>query len=280
MRFYTEPGSFKENAFRLLRELIYARTGLYYEDGKRELLAEKLAPLIAERGFNSFLDYYYCLKYDASAASEWQRLIDAITVQETYFWREMDQVHALVEEILPAYVTSHPGQPLRIWSAACATGEEPLTIAMALEEAGWFDKATIEIVGSDISAAALARARRGWYRPRSLRNLPEALRQKYFVSLEGGWQVLPILQRRVQWRQANLVVCEEILDLATAPVIFCRNVFIYFSPDMVRRVVAVFAERMASPGYLCVGAAESLLRVTTAFRLEQIGKGLIYVKTT
>lgn len=280
MRSHPKVRDFEEKAFSLLRDLIYARTGLYYEDGRRELLAEKLAPLVAERGFSSYLDYYYCLKYDAHAAFEWQRLIDAITVQESYFWREMGQVHALVEEIVPAYVAQHPGQTLRIWSAACAMGEEPLTIAMALEEAGWFARAPIEIVASDISATALARARRGWYRAHSFRNLPRALQRRYFTPANGGWQVLPALQRRIQWRQANLVVREEILDLATAPVIFCRNVFIYFSRDMVRRVVEVFAEQMSAPSYLCLGAAESLFRVTTAFRLEQIGEGLIYVKAT
>jgi len=280
MRSRSRVQDFEEKAFNLLRDLIYARTGLYYGDDRCELLEEKLAPLVAERGFNSYLDYYRCLKDGTCAALEWQRLIDAITVQESYFWREMGQVHALVEDIVPAYVAQHPGQTLRIWSAACATGEEPLTIAMALEEAGWFARASIEIVASDISAAALARARRGWYRARAFRNLPRTLQRKYFTPVNEGWQVLPALQRRIQWRQANLVVREEILDLATAPVIFCRNVFIYFSREMARRVVELFAEQMSAPGYLCLGAAESLFRVTTAFRLEQIGEGLIYVKAT
>src|SRR5579871_6603415 len=138
-----------ESTFAILRDLIHERTGLHYENTKRDLLASKLADRLLERGFESFLDYYYLLKYDASAEEEWPFLMDALSVPETYFWREMDQVRALVDVIVPQSFSTRPREPLRIWCAACSTGEEPLTIALALQEAGWFERAQYEIRASD-----------------------------------------------------------------------------------------------------------------------------------
>lgn len=262
----------------LLRNLIHERTGLFYENGKGDLLMDKLSPLVVERGFSSFLDYYYLLKYDAQAGDEWERVLDALSVQETYFWREMDQVQALVDVLLPEHFATFKGSPLRIWSAACATGEEPLTIAMALSEKGWFDRLPIEIVGSDASPAALEKARRGIYRERSFRSLPPHLRAKYFSEEQGLWRVAPELGRRIKWVVANLSVETEIAQLATAPIIFCRNVFIYFSQDAIRKTVNVFSRQMPVPGYLFVGASESLLRLTTDFDFQEIGGAFVYVK--
>ena len=111
---------------------------MFFDNGKRDLLIDKLAPLVIERGFSSYLDYYYLLKYDTAARVEWQNVLNALSVQETYFWREFDQIRTLVGILLPQWHAENAGSTLRIWSAACATGEEPLTIAIALDEAGWF----------------------------------------------------------------------------------------------------------------------------------------------
>src|SRR5688572_29047142 len=157
--------------FKILGDLIHERIGLHYDVAKRELLAEKLSPLAVECGFGSFLDYYYLLKYGPDADQQWPRVADALSVQETYFWREMGQVHALINELLPKHVNQSSGQPVRIWCAACATGEEPLTIAMALAEAGWFERAEIQIEATDASPAAINKARNGRYRERSFRAL-------------------------------------------------------------------------------------------------------------
>jgi chemotaxis protein methyltransferase CheR len=278
MQFYADTLSLPLSAFTILRDLIHERTGLFYEESKRDILANKLSPRAIERGFDSFLDYYYLLKYDAAAADEWQHVIDALSVQETFFWREIDAVQALVNVLLPQWHAAHGGQPLRIWSAACATGEEPLTIAMALAEAGWFDRVPIELYASDASPAAITIARRGIYRNRSFRNLPPALRATYFTEVPGGWQIAPELHARVRWATANITAPADIAALATAPIIFCRNVFLYFSPESIRRTVHTFGQRMASPGYLFIGVAESLLRMTDMFELREIGGAFVYVK--
>src|SRR4051812_32298860 len=132
----------------LLRDLIHEHTGLFYDNGRYDMLTDRLAPLVIERGFRSFLDFYYLLKYDErEAAAEWRRVMDALSVQETYFWREVDQIQGLSCAILPALLRETTDRPVRIWTVPCATGEEPLTIAMVLEEAGWFDRVPIEIHG-------------------------------------------------------------------------------------------------------------------------------------
>ncbi len=135
-------------------------------------------------------------------------------------------------------LTSRRGAPSRcgFGSAACATGEEPLTIAMALNEAGWFERAPIEIYASDASSQALEKARRGVYRERSFRNLSPELRAKYFTEEQGLWRVAPELSARIKWTKANLMEKGEIALLATTPIIFCRNVFIYFSADAIGKV--------------------------------------------
>jgi chemotaxis protein methyltransferase CheR len=259
--------------------LIHEHIGSYYQNNKREVLEDKLSSLVIERGFDSFLDYYYLLKYDSyEAEAEWKRVTDALRVPETFFWREFDQIRVLVEELVPEYFSIRQNNPLRIWSAACSSGEEPLTIAMALNEAGWFDRATIEIVASDISASTIEKAQQGVYRTYSLRNLPDELRAKYFTPEQEKWRIMPELLSRIKWTSANLLSKVEIAPLATASIIFCRNVFIYFSEDRIRKTVQTFFEFMPTPGYLFVGAAESLFKIKTGFELEEIGGTFVYVK--
>src|SRR5689334_23540524 len=267
-----------EGTSALIRTLINERTGMFFDNGKSDLLIDKLSPLVIERGFSSYLDYYYLLKYDASARSEWQNVMNALSVQETYLWREMDQVRALVQTLVPQWHARHSSAPLRIWSAACATGEEPLTIAIALNEAGWFEKAPIEIFASDASSKAIARSEAGVYRERAFRNLPAHLREQYFDAEGSDWRVKRELHSRIQWRMANLMDESEIAPLANADFIFCRNVFIYFSEAAIGRVVRSFARFMRPPGFLFVGAAESLLRMTTEFNLTEVDDAFVYVK--
>jgi len=276
--FFSETLGLTPSAFTLLRDLIHDRTGIYFENGKQDLLADKLSPMVIEAGFDSFLDYYYLLKYDTDVPEEWGRLMNTITVQETYFWRELDQIRALIDVILPEYTKDHPDQPIRIWSAACATGEEPLSMAMALKEHGWFQRWPLTIHASDASAAALEKARQGVYWGRSFRNLPPQLQARYFEEDPGGQRVSPSIHDRVIWSKANIMVDEEIRSLAQSPFIFCRNVFIYFSKTSIKKTVALFHRYMPTPGYLFTGASESLLTVTRDFELEEIGGAFVYVK--
>jgi chemotaxis protein methyltransferase CheR len=260
----------------LIRDLVHERTGMLYADDKNSLLLEKLSPLVIERGFQSFLDYYYLLKYDNDAETEWRSVINAISVQETYFWREMDQIRAMVDVLISEWLKNGNERPLRVWSAACATGEEPLSIAMALTEAGWYKRIPIEIDATDVSEAALAKAKEGLYRERSFRNLPKHLREKYFTQEEHGWRINPEIHSRIRWHKANLVNRIEIAPFAQRPFIFCRNVFIYFSNEMIRRVVKTFADYANVGAHLFVGVSESLLQTTNDFELIDVSDAFVY----
>ena len=262
----------------LIRSLINERTGMFFDNGKSDLLIDKLSPLVIERGFSSYLDYYYLLKYDPAAQLEWQNVMNALSVQETYFWREMDQVRALVQTLVPQWQARNPNSTLRIWCAACATGEEPLTIAIALNEAGWFDRAKIEILATDASSKAIDRAIQGIYRERAFRNLPADLRARYFEPDGSCWRIRSDIHSRIKWGIANLMDDTQISHLADADFIFCRNVFIYFSESGISRVVRSFARFIRPPGYLFIGAAESLLRLTTDFNLTEVDDAFVYVK--
>jgi chemotaxis protein methyltransferase CheR len=269
---------FSESAFALLRDLIAQRIGVFFGDDKRDLLADKLSDLLAARGMTSYLDYYYLLRYDAEADRHWSELMDRLSVPETYFWRQHDQIVALAQVVAPRHFAGRRDAPLRIWSAACCTGEEPISIAIALAEAGLLHRRPIEIVASDGSAAMVERARQGVYGDRSFRALPAELRDRYFRSEGAGWRVDPRVHGQIRWTTANLIDAEAVRPLAAADVIFCRNVLIYFSDETVARVARSFAEGLREDGYLFLGAAESLTRLATDFELAEIGGAFVYVK--
>ena len=264
----------------LLRDLVHDRTGMYYDEPRLPFMLDRLVARAAEHGFDSLLDYYYLLKYDAHAEHEWARAIDALAVQETYFWRESDQLRALTEVLIPALAAAGR-HPIRIWSFPCASGEEPLSIAMALTEAGWFERAWIEVHASDASEAALKKAEARLYGGRSFRQLPDWLRDRYFEFVPGttSWRVKSVIFDRIRsWTRVNAVVPHEVVTRAGSDVIFCRNLFIYFDQRTIQRIVDQFADCMRSPAFLCVGAAESLLRLTTRFDARDVCGAYVYEK--
>jgi chemotaxis protein methyltransferase CheR len=269
---------FSEAAFTLLRDLIAQRTGTYFSDDKRDLLADKLADLLAALGMTSYLDYYYLLRYDADAERHWGALANRLAVPETYFWRQPDQILALAEVVAPRHFALRPTTPLRIWSAACCSGEEPISIAIALAEAGLLFHRPVTIVASDASEAMLERARRGVYGERSFRSLPTGLRDRYFAREGAGWRVDSRVHEEIRWTKANLVDHATVRGLAAADVVFCRNVLIYFSDGTVTEVARSIAEGLPDDGYLFLGASESLTRLATEFELAELGGAFVYVK--
>lgn len=279
MAFLSETLALPENAFLLLRDLIMEKTGIYFEENRRDILADKLSNRVLERGFNSFLDYYYLLKYDPDSDEEWNVVFDLITVKETYFWRESDHLEAMIKYILPEYSKSHPGSIFRIWCAACATGEEPLSILMALHRSGWLGRLKFELLATDASGEALDKARKGIYRERSFRALPDDLRKQFFTVDGEKWKINPSIHKLVTWRKLNLRNIEDWSSVPVQNVIFCRNAFIYFREDGIKMITGNFFEWLTSPGYLFVGAAESLFRIKTAFELTEIGNTFVYKKS-
>lgn len=271
-----EPLTVPEGLPPLLRDLILEYTGTWFDASRYDVMLEKLADLVRARGHRSYMEYYYLLKYEDKNRIEWQRVIEALSVQETYFWREFAQVRALVDVLVPRWF-SNGHRPLHIWSAACASGEEPYSIAIALKEAGWGSH-PIHIVGSDVSEGALDKARRAFYRDRAFRSLPPHLQEKYFTAEGNGFVLSADIVRRVRFVRANILEKREIVSLASSPVVFCRNVFIYFSPETIKRTLHLFANAMPIGGHLFVGASESLLKLTDQFQLEELQDAFVYAR--
>lgn len=252
--------------FAILRELVEQRSGLRYDLDRRDVLAERAALRAEALGFDSLLDYYYYLRYDPGGDEETRRLVDELVVGETYFFREIDQLHVLRDRFIAPWVEE--GRRVRIWSAACATGEEPLTMAMLLDERGLLDRC--ELVATDISTRALERARQGRFGFRALRNgAPERLIDRWLDAGEGPPTLRAGLLERVRFERANLVEEADLLRLGRFDVILCRNVLIYFSDATVRRVLGHLERALGHDGVLAVGVSESLMRYGTAWVCEE-----------
>ncbi|HKO48789.1 MAG TPA: protein-glutamate O-methyltransferase CheR [Polyangiaceae bacterium] len=260
--------------FAILSALIEERTGLHYDVTELELFGERVSGRATERGFESLLDYYYFLRYDAAADAEFAILVEALVVNETYFFRELAPLQVLVEEVVPRLLAR--GIRPRIWCAACSTGEEPLTLAMLLDKAGILDQVTI--VASDISARVLAHARAGVYRRRSLRSLPSGVVGRWLEGDENSMRVAPRIVHAVGWQRANLVDEHALAALGSFDIIICRNVLIYFREQTIEKVVDHLWQRLTPDGQLLVGASESLLRFKVAFACEEQRGAFFYRK--
>ncbi|BAJ65142.1 CheR family methyltransferase [Anaerolinea thermophila] len=268
-----------EDLFALLSELIRQHLGLEYPPDKRSILQDRLYPLLVEEGMDSFFDLYYLLKYNGGNETLWKRVQSALAVRETYFWREVDQILAAANYLIPALQAEAPGRTVRVWHAACASGEEPYSLAMALSENGAVDWERLEIIGTDFDETSLNIARRGVYGMRSFRVLPAHLREKYFTEVQSQhFQIHEKFLKKVQFKYLNLMDEAGMQGMQDFDFIFCRNVFIYFDIPSITRTAQHFYEALRNPGYLFLGAAESLLRIPTRFELRELHRAFVYVK--
>ncbi|HEX3769597.1 MAG TPA: protein-glutamate O-methyltransferase CheR [Polyangiaceae bacterium] len=262
--------------FAITNALIEEKTGIRHDAAHQASLAGKLSLRAAERGFESLLDYYYCLRYDDDAGAEMKALVETLVVQETYFFREAEALGALIDVVLAeAFARAKAtGGRVRLWSAACATGEEPLTLAMMLDQRRLLERA--EIIASDISARGLERARAGIYGGRALRAFPRDMRDRY-TRPAGDERVAlePYLVRHVDWRLINLIEPDEIAAVGVLDAVICRNVLIYFGDEACGRVATSLRQRLTPEGVLLVGASESLLRFGS-FDCEERGGAFFY----
>ena len=260
--------------FAILSALVEERLGLHYDLSESDLFAERISARALDRGYESLLDYYYFLRYDPAAEAELSLLAETLVVNETYFFRELSALKVLVSDFLTRLVSN--GEKPRIWCAACATGEEPLTLAMLLDDAGILNRVTI--VASDISARALGHAKTGVYRRRSLRALPPGVVGRWLEGDEDGMRVAPRISQAVEWHRINLIEPAELAKLGQFDAIVCRNVLIYFRDRTIETVISHLWQRLLPHGQLVVGASESLLRFNVAFGCEEQGGAFFYRK--
>ena len=242
----------------LLRDLIQERFGLSLDDDNgTRLITNMFASRLKQSDCKSFLEYYYLLMSDQRAAEgEWRYMMATLTKSKSSFFRHADAMRVLVDIALPQLFSTLRAEPIRIWSASCARGEEPLSIAIALNEAGWFERAQIEIHASDVSYAVIETAMQGVYGEEKFRNLDIGLRDKYFMREQDGWQVAPELRKMIKWKVANLMDQNEVADMARSHIIFCRNVFIYFTGHAICKTLASFARSMPAGAYLFSDSGE------------------------
>jgi len=259
--------------FVILSALVEERCGLHYPAPSMALFGDRVSQRAIEAGFESLLDYYYFLRYDPGSVAELEALVEALVVNETFFFREADQLTVLVRDLLVPAVRA--GRRPRVWFAACATGEEPLTVAMMLAEQDALGK--VELVATDISRRVLDRARAGVYGDRALRALPSTARR--WITSSGAQHVVSAeLRAAITWARVNLVSPPEVSALGTFDAIVCRNVLIYFNDATIRAVVERLTAALVPGGHLLVGCSESLLRLGTQLRCEERGGAFFYTR--
>jgi chemotaxis protein methyltransferase CheR len=271
-----------EEEFRLLRDFIHERFGIFFDDSQRASLRGRLAPRLALLGLVSFEDYYRHLRFAPDRGDEQQRMISHLTNNETYFFREQPQLNVFANDIVRAIKQrkARSGEKtLRVLSVGCSTGEEPLTLAMILFDSGQFFWGwEVKVTGLDVDEAALEKARRGVYHQNSLRAVTAPALERHFVRLDAGVRPRDSVRKVVAFRSGNLLEPSSYEGLGPLDAIFCRNVLIYFSDSTVQRAIALFHERLAPGGYLFLGHAESLARVTSAFRPIRFQGAIVYQK--
>lgn len=249
--------------------------GLHYREDDQEVFLERVTARAAEAGFDSLLDYYYFLKYDAAAARELEMLVDALVINETFFFRELEPLRVLVEQVIAPLVRA--GKKVRVWSAACSTGEEPLTLAMLLAEAKLLSH--VEIIASDISVRALDRARAGKYGKRSLRDAEHhGMAARWIREVDGTLVVDESIRSAITWKRVNLCSRESVNSVGSNHFILCRNALIYFDDATTVRVLEALGTALEPGGRLLVGVSESLLRFATALECEEIQHAFFYRK--
>ncbi|MGC8937400.1 MAG: CheR family methyltransferase [Thermodesulfovibrio sp.] len=269
-----------DEVFKQLRDFIYEKTGIYVPDNKKYFLENRLSRILKEKNLRNFEDYLYFLKYSANK-HDIGRLFDAVTTNETFFFREPQQFEVFSNDLIPKIIKEN-GQmgrkDIKIWSAACSTGEEPYTIAMILLEKPELVSVRKEIYASDISESVLMSARRGMYGSYSVRNVPPQYMAKYFKDSGGIYVLSETVKSMVKFMNINLIEEKEVKQLKGMDVVFCRNVLIYFDDKAKKKAVSLIYDVLRPKGYLFVGTSESLHNITRAFRPVVINKVVVYQK--
>lgn len=272
---YVEIPDLSLEQFRRFAALIHDLAGINLNDRKVTLLSNRLRRRLRALNLDSF-DQYYTLIAEAKDSAELPRFLEAVTTNETYFWRTTQNFELLREELLPDLLRRFPGQKLRFWSAGSSSGEEAYNMAIELVEGmkknGVFD---FSIEGTDISERVVQFAREAIYSGRRIEKVPPVILQRYFrpdADHPGAHRVRPDIQARVQFRVENLFAS----TVRQVHCIFCRNVMIYFRREEQENLVERFYNALLPGGYMIIGHSESLFNMHTRFRTVSMAHGLAY----
>jgi chemotaxis protein methyltransferase CheR len=268
--------------FEQLRDFIYNICGMYFHTTKKYFLESRLTRRMEATGAKTYQDYYLLLK-SPRGSEELKFLMDEITTNETYFFRNVPQLAALENKLLPELVEAKNKmgfRKLRIWSAASSSGEEAYTMAMILLEKrptllkDWI----IEIVGTDINETVIAQAKEGIYNAYSVRNIPDLYKRKYIREDNGKFILSPEVKKFVTFNKLNLYEDSKMIFMKSFDFIFCANVLIYFDTASKSKVVQHFYNNLQPYGYFFVGQSESLHGVNDKFKTVHFPGGFGYKK--
>jgi chemotaxis protein methyltransferase CheR len=266
--------------FLKFREYFYRKTGIHFDDGKRYFVDKRLVERIEATGADNFRNWFIALRFDAKGL-ELQRLVNSMTVNETYFFREAYQFDCMVNSLLAEVVKRKPrGGRIRIWSVPSSTGEEPYTVAIYLLER-WplIDRYDVEILSSDIDTQVLESAQQGIFSARSVAQLPPEYLRKYFTPRgPHEFEISRELVSAVEFSRVNLCESADTRRFRDIDIIFCRNLLIYFD-DLSRRVAAeAMYDALAPGGFLCLGHSESMSRISSLFGVRRFPDAMVYEK--
>ncbi|EDZ61195.1 MCP methyltransferase, CheR-type [Sulfurimonas gotlandica GD1] len=270
----------KEN-FLKMSEFVYRKSGIYLEEEKHY---EKLAKYIDSRAstleLDSFRKYFFKLRFEDKDGEEFQALMNGVTVNETYFYREKDQFEALVNKILPELHKTLPAsKTLRILSSPCSTGEEPYSMVLHIVEEGKvIEERDIEIVGIDIDSTVIEKAKKAKYTERSVHAIPKGILSKWFNKKSLGYELGEDLQGSVDFQVANVFDKVQMRNLGKFDVIFSRNMLIYFDDASRKEVAMTFYDMLNPGGYVLLGHAEYMSRIVSVFTAKKIDNTLVYQK--
>jgi len=260
-------------------KLIYKKTGMYYEHNKKYLVQKRIEKRVETLEMESANAYFMMLKF-AEDSSEFYQLINDLTINETYFFRDFPQLRNFAEDVLPIVAKQKEDRKkIKIWCAACSTGEEPYTLSIILQEMlEKYEEWEIQILASDINTEVLQHSRIGIYDNRSVKDVPPEYLEKYFTKRHDRHLINMNVRKSVSFKRINLMDENAMSNINGCDFIFCRNCLIYFDDESRKKVVSSFYESLNPGGILFLGHSESVGRISSAYKVKKIGDTLVYLK--
>ncbi|OQX72565.1 MAG: chemotaxis protein CheR [Campylobacteraceae bacterium 4484_4] len=263
-----------------LRDVIYRRSGIFIDEKKYGTLSRKIEDYIQKNGYETFRAFFHEIRFNQDKTI-FQDLINIVTVNETYFYREKYQFETLVDHVLPMLHQKKPdNQPIRILCSPSSTGEEPYSIALhLLDEGKLVEERDFEIIGIDIDSTVIQKAKMGKFTKRSIQFIPPHLLSNYFNQDGMLYQIADFLTDVIDFQVVNVMDKIQMKKLGKFDVIFSRNMLIYFDDTSRREVAMTFYEMLNPNGYVFLGHAESMSRIVSIYESQKLGESIVYQKT-
>ena len=260
-------------------KFIYKKTGLHYEYNKKYFVEKRIEKRAEALEMETINEYFVMLKFSQDS-TEFYKLINDLTVNETYFFRDFPQLSNFAEEVLPLFVKEKENRKkIKIWCAACSTGEEPYTLSIILQEMlENYEDWEIQLLASDINTEVLQHARIGLYDRRSIKDVPDEYLEKYFTTRHDKYLINLNVRKPITFKKLNLMDEKDISNINGCDFIFCRNCLIYFKDESRKSVLSSFYEALNPGGIVFLGHSESVGRISSAYKVQRIGDTIVYSK--